>query len=210
MIQKRYKQTEALAQAQGLKALIESQEVVLAKIELPEITINGVIHDQILKVRNVNVAIAVDFIKISPERVLINQETQKELKGMNLYVPDWTITDENISSHIGEDGQRIMYEMEYYDDETGEVITEQVVIQDILDEEGNPILDENGLPTTEDVVEELEPLADEAFMMPTIPYLMLFVGQMLLPDLILTFSHQYVDDNVDVWTVISNPTLERP
>lgn len=210
MIQKRYKQTEALAQAQGLKALIESQEVVLAKIELPEITINGVIHDQILKVRNVNVAIAVDFIKISPERVLINQETQKELKGMNLYVPDWTITDENLSSHIGEDGQRIMYEMEYYDDETGEVITEQVVIQDILDEEGNPILDENGLPTTEDVVEELEPLADEAFMMPTIPYLMLFVGQMLLPDLILTFSHQYVDDNVDVWTVISNPTLERP
>ena len=168
------------------------------------------IHDQILKVRNVNVAIAVDFIKISPERVLINQETQKELKGMNLYVPDWTITDENLSSHIGEDGQRIMYEMEYYDDETGEVITEQVVIQDILDEEGNPILDENGLPTTEDVVEELEPLADEAFMMPTIPYLMLFVGQMLLPDLILTFSHQYVDDNVDVWTVISNPTLERP
>lgn len=210
MIQKRYKQTEALAQAEQLKAFIESQEVVLAKIELPEITINGVIHDQILKVRNVNVAIAVDFIKISPERVLINQETQKELKGMNLYVPDWTITDENISSHIGEDGQRIMYEMEYYDDETGEVITEQVVIQDILDEEGNPILDENGLPTTEDVVEELEPLADEAFMMPTIPYLMLFVGQMLLPDLILTFSHQYVDDNVDVWTVISNPTLERP
>ena len=210
MIQKRYKQTEALAQAEQLKAFIESQEVVLAKIELPDITINGVVHDQILKVRNVNVAIAVDFIKISPERVLINQETQKELKGMNLYVPDWTITDENLSSHIGEDGQRIMYEMEYYDDETGEVITEQVVIQDILDEEGNPILDENGLPTTEDVVEELEPLADEAFMMPTIPYLMLFVGQMLLPDLILTFSHQYVDDNVDVWTVISNPTLERP
>lgn len=209
MIQKRYKQTEALSQAQGLKTLIESQEVVLAKIDLPEITINGVVHDQILKVRNVNVAIAVDFIKISPERVLINQETQKELKGMNLYVPDWTITDENLSSHIGEDGQRIMYEMEYYDDETDEVVTEQVVIQDVLDEEGNPILDENGMPTTADVVEELEPLADEAFMMPTIPYLMLFIGQMLLPDLILTFSHQYVDDNVDVWNVIDNPTLAR-
>lgn len=210
MIQKRYKQTEALAQAQGLKALIESQEVVLAKIDLPEVTINGVIHDQTLVVRNVNVAIAVNYIKISPERVLINQETQKELKGMNLYVPDWTITDENLSSHIGEDGQRIMYEMEYYDDETDEVVTEQVVIQDVLAEDGNPILDENGIPTTEDVVKELEPLADEAFMMPTIPYLMFFTKQIVLPELLETFSHQYVDDNADVWQVIGNPTMQRP
>lgn len=186
MIQKRYKQTEALAQAQGLKALIESQEVVLAKIELPDVTINGVVHDQVLIVRNVNVAISVNYIKISPERVLINQETNKQAKGLNLFVPDWTITSDNLSSHIGEDGQRIYYEMEYYDDETDEVVTE--------DEEG----------------EALEPLEDEVFTMPTIPYLMFFTKQVVLPDLLQMFSGQYVNDNTEAWNVIDNPTLERP
>lgn len=210
MIQKRYKQTEALAQAQGLKALIESQEVVLAKIELPDVTINGVVHDQVLIVRNVNVAIASKYIKISPERVLINQETNKQAKGLNLFVPDWTITSDNLSSHIGEDGQRIYYEMEYYDDETDEVVTEQTVTNYILDEDGNQVLDENGIPTTEDVVEDLEPLEDEAFMMPTIPYLMFFTKQVVLPDLLQMFSGQYVNDNTEVWNVIDNPTLARP
>lgn len=186
MIQKRYKQTEALVQAQGLKALIESQEVVLAVIDtLPTITINGVVHNQILKVRNVNVAVSVNYIKITPERVLNNQETGKELKGMSLYVPDWTITDENVSSHIGADGQRIMYEMEYFDSESDQVVTE----------------DEDGV-----ALANLEP---EAFLMPTIPYLMFFAKQIVLPELIETFSHQFVADNIDVWAVIDNPTLAR-
>lgn len=186
MIQKRFKQTESLAQAQVLKALIESQEVILAKIDLPDITINGVEHSQTLLVRNLNVAISVNYIKISPERFLTDKVTDKEVKGLNLYVPDWTITSDNLSSHIGADGQRIMYAMEYFNDETEEVVTE--------DEEGN------ALPI-------LEP---EAFLMPTIPYLMFFAKQIVLPELLQTFSHQFVADNIDVWTVIDNPTLARP
>ncbi|WP_396179816.1 hypothetical protein [Flavobacterium sp.] len=181
MIQKRYKQTAQLAQAQALKAMIESQEVVLAEIELPEIT-DMPNHRQVLRVKDVNVATSVNYVKLTPKRILIHKETGKELK-IDLHVPDWTITNENVSSHIDEFGQRLFYEMEYFDAQTGEVVE-------------NP----EGLPA----------LQPEAFMMPTIPYLMFFTKQIVLPDLIAMFSAQFVSDNLDIWNSLDSSSMARP
>jgi hypothetical protein len=66
------------------------------------------------------------------------------------------------------------------------------------------VLDENGeVVSTEENVEQLEILEDKAFMMPTIPYLMFFAKQLPLPNLIATFSEQFVDDNIGLWTELT-------
>jgi hypothetical protein len=177
MIQKRYKQTEALLQAEGLKNLIESQEVVLAELPLPEIT-DMPNYNQVLRIKDVNVATSVDFVKLTPKRILIHKITGKELK-LDLFVPDWTITKNNVSSYINENGERVMFEMEYYDDELEEVVTPE------------------DLP-------ELEP---EVFLLPTIPYLMFFTKAVVLPDLIQLFSAQFIQDNIEIWSELENGTF---
>lgn len=192
MIQKRYKQTAKLAEAQAIKAMLENLPVILAEIELPEIP-SMPNHNQVLRVRNINVAVSVDYIKISPERLLIDKTSGEELDHLNLHVPLWEITASNMSSHVNEQGEREYYEMEWVNDE-GEVVTTQMV-EVGLDEEGNPILEEQPLETP----------ADEVFLMPSIPYLMMFTKQIVLPDLIETFSNQYVGDNMDVWTRLKEP-----
>lgn len=193
MIQKRYKQTEKLAQAQAIKAMLETLPVILAEIDLPEIP-SMPNHNQILRVRNINVAISVDYIKISPERLLIDKTSGEELGHLNLQVPLWEITASNMSSHVNEQGEREYYEMEWFESETDEVVTTQMV-EVGLDEDGNPIFEEQPLETP----------ADEVFLMPSIPYLMMFAKQIVLPDLIETFSHQFVDDNREVWTRLKEP-----
>ena len=71
--------------------------------------------------------------------------------------------------------------------------TEVVTTQNIevgMDEEGNPILEE----------QPLEELIDEVFLISSIPYLMFFTKQVKLPNLIQVFSSQFVNDNINVWT----------
>lgn len=193
MIQKRYKQTEKLAQAQGLKQMLETLPVILAEIPLPEITAIPN-HKQVLRVRDINVAICADYVGLTPRRILVNKESGEEVD-LNLFVPKWEITGSSVSSHVNEQGEREYYEMEWVNDE-GEVVTTQMV-EVGTDENGEPILEE----------QPLEPLADEVFLMPSIPYLMMFTKQIVLPDLIETFSHQFVDDNMDVWTRLKEPTV---
>lgn len=194
MIKKRYKPTAKLAEAQAIKAMLETLPVILAEIELPEIP-SMPNHNQVLRVRNINVAISVDYIKISPERLLIDKVSGEELDHLNLHVPLWEVTQSSVSSHVNEQGEREMYEMEWVNDE-GEVVTTHMV-EVGLDENGEPILEE----------QTLEIPADEVFLMPSIPYLMMFTKQIVLPDLIETFSHQFVDDNMDVWTRLKEPTV---
>lgn len=187
MIQKRYKQTGKLAQAQGLKQMLENLPVILAEIPLPEITAMPN-HNQVLRVRDINVAICADYVGLTPRRILIDKNTREEID-LNLFVPKWEITGSSISSHVNENGEREFYEMEWFDDELEQVVTTQMV-QTGMDEEGNPILEE----------QPLEQLADEVFLMPSIPYLMFFTQQVKLPVLIEMFSHQFVSDNMEVWT----------
>lgn len=192
MIQKRYKPTAKLAEAQAIKAMLETLPVILAEIELPEIP-SMPNHRQILRVRNINVAVSVDYIKISPERLLIDKESGEELDHLNLHVPLWEITASNMSSHVNEQGEREYYEMEWFESETDEVVTTQTVIT--YDSEGEEISEE----------QPLEPLEDEVFLMPSIPYLMKFTKQVVLPDLIEMFSAQFVSDNWDVWSHVDKP-----
>lgn len=86
-----------------------------------------------------------------------------------------------------------MYEMEWYDEETNETVTSEDVIG----------IGENGETFTENV--PLDELPDEVFLMPSIPYLMFFVSQVKLPDLIKTFSKQFVSDNMAVWSREEEP-----
>lgn len=194
MIKKRYKPTAKLAQAQAIKAMLETLPVILAEIPLPDLE-KSPEDKQILRVRNINVAISVDYIKISPERILIDKVTGEETD-LKLFVPSWEITKSSVSSHVNEEGEREYYEMEWFDDETDEAVTTQSV-EVGLDEEGNPIVEE----------QNLEPLEDEVFLMPSIPYLMMFASRMLLPDLIQKFSNQFVNDNMEVWSRRIEPVV---
>lgn len=193
MIQKRYKNTPALQQAIALKEELETLPVTLAEIKLPEIQ-SMPNHNQVLRVRNINVAVSVDYIKISPERLLIDKTSGEELDHLNLHVPLWEITQSSVSSHVNENGEREFYEMEWFDDETGEVVTSETISG--IGEDGEVFTEEK----------ELETLVDEAFMMPSIPYLMFFTQQIKLPILIEMFSHQFVSDNMEVWTRLKEPT----
>lgn len=187
MIQKRYKQTEKLAQAQGLKQMLETLPVILAEIPLPEIPAMPN-HNQVLRVRDINVAICADYVGLTPRRILIDKESGEEID-LNLFVPKWEITGSSVSSHVNAEGEREYYEMEWFDDETGEVVTTKIV---------SGLGEEYGEVFTEE--QPLEPLADEVFLMPSIPYLMFFTQQIKLPILIQMFSAQFVTDNQDVWT----------
>lgn len=186
MIQKRYKQTEKLAQAQGLKQMLENLPVILAEISLPEITAMSN-HNQVLRVRDINVAICADYVGLTPRRILVDKESGEEVD-LNLFVPKWEITGSSVSSHVNAEGEREYYEMEWFDDETGEVVISETISG--ISEDGEVFTEEK----------ELEPLEDEAFMMPSIPYLMFFTQQVKLPSLIQMFSHQFVSDNIEVWT----------
>lgn len=187
MIQKRYKQTEKLAQAQGLKQMLETMPVILAEIPLPEIPAMPH-HNQVLRVRDINIAICANYVGLTPKRILIDKESGEEID-LNLFVPKWEITENSVSSHVNAQGEREYYEMEWYDDETNEVVTTQNVEVGV-DEEGNPILEE----------QPLEELIDEVFLISSIPYLMFFTKQVKLPNLIQMFSSQFVNDNINVWT----------
>lgn len=191
MIQKRYKNTEKLAQAQGLKQMLESLPVILAEIPLPEIPAMPN-YNQVLRVRDINVAICADYVGLTPKRILVDKESGEKID-LNLYVPKWEITGSSVSSHVNAQGEREFYEMEYFDDETGEAVTTETISG--IGEDGEVFTEEK----------ELEPLVDEAFMMPSIPYLMFFTQKIKLPVLIEMFSHQFVSDNMDVWTRLKEP-----
>lgn len=186
MIQKRYKQTAKLAQAQGLKQMLETLPVILAEISLPEITVMPN-HSQVLRVRDINVAICADYVGLTPRRILVDKESGEEID-LNLFVPKWEITGSSVSSHVTAEGEREYYEMEWYNDETNEAITSEILNQ--VGENGQTFLEAN----------QLEELVDEVFLMPSIPYLMFFTQQIKLPLLIQMFSAQFVSDNVDIWT----------
>lgn len=187
MIQKRYKQTEKLAQVQGLKQMLETLPVILAEIPLPEIPAMPN-YNQVLRVRDINVAICADYVGLTPRRILIDKESGEEID-LNLFVPKWEITNSSVSSHVNAQGEREYYEMEWYDDEVKQVVTTHMVVVG-QDEEGNDIVEE----------QPLDELVDEVFLMPSIPYLMFFTQQIKLPLLIQMFSAQFVTDNIDVWT----------
>lgn len=189
MIQKRYKQTEKLAEAQALKELLVELPVLLAEIPLPGITAMPH-HNQVLRVRDINVAICANYVGITPRRILIDKESGEEID-LNLFVPKWEIGEGTVNDHIDNNGNKQYYEMEWFDDETNEVVASKPVVIGQT-EEGEDIVEDEVLPILE----------DEVFELPTIPYTMYLTKQILLPDLIEIFSKNFIAINTDVWTKI--------
>ena len=189
MIQKRYKQTEKLAEVIALKSELETLPVILAEIPLPEIPAMPH-HNQLLRVRDINVAICANYIWITPKRILIDKESGEEID-LNLFVPKWEIGEGTVNDYIDSNGNKQYYEMEWFDDETNEVVTTQPVIVGQT-EDGEDILEDEILPVLE----------DEVFELPTIPYTMYLAKQILLPDLIEIFSKNFIELNAGVWTRI--------
>ena len=61
------------AQEQGLIDAILNQDLILADVELDTIIIDGVEHEQVLRVKDVNIALSAEYLKVCPKRILINQ-----------------------------------------------------------------------------------------------------------------------------------------
>ena len=60
-------------------------------------------HDQVLRVRDINVAICADYVGLTPRRILVDKESGEEID-LNLFVPKWEITGSSVSSHVNAEG----------------------------------------------------------------------------------------------------------
>ena len=55
------------AEVQGLVDTILSQDLILADIELDTIVIDNIEHKQYLRVKDVNIALSVEYLKVCPK-----------------------------------------------------------------------------------------------------------------------------------------------
>ena len=166
------------AQVEGLIDAILNQDLILAEVELDTIFIDGVEHKQFLRVKDVNIALSAEYLKVCPKRILINQVTGEE-KDLNLSVPDWTKTGQDMMALVDEDGERMFFETKYYDD---------VLIQDgYYDEE----LEQDIPPVYE---EQLIETKQEVKLVPTLKFLMLMVGSKVFKTVFEMFTLQYISD----------------
>lgn len=165
-------------QVQGLIDVINSQDLVLAEVPLDTLTIDGVEHEQVLRVKDVNIALSVEYLKVNPKRILINKVTGTEID-LNLPVPDWTKTGADMMALVDENGERMLFETKYfenvevtsgyYDEDTQEYIP--------------PVYEEQLIETKQEVV-----------LVPTLKFLMLMVGSRAFKVIFEIFTHQYVND----------------
>lgn len=110
---------------QELIGLINSENLILAEVELDEITAMPD-YKQVLRVKDVNIALTVDYLKVNPKRLLIHKTTGEELD-LNLPVPNWEKTGSDMMALVDENGERMLFETNYYDDEGIFVETTQEV-----------------------------------------------------------------------------------
>ena len=166
------------AQVQGLIDVILNQDLKLAEVTLDPITIDGVEYEQILRVKDVNIALSAEYLKVCPKRILINKVTGEE-KDLNLSVPEWTKTGQDMMALVDENGERMLFETKhfdnvevtagYYDEETQEYI---------------PAVYEEQLIETK----------QEVKLVPTLKFLMLMIGSKAFKTIFEMFTLQYVSD----------------
>ena len=163
---------------QGLINTILNQDLKLAEVTLDPITIDGVEYKQILRVKDINIALSAEYLKVCPKRILINQITGEE-KDLNLSVPEWTKTGQDMMALVDENGERMLFETKYYDN---------VLIQDgYYDEE----LEQDIPPVYE---EQLIETKQEVKLVPTLKTLMFIIGTKAFKTVFEMFTLQYVND----------------
>ena len=166
------------AQVQGLIDVINSQDLVLAEVPLDTLIIDGVEHEQILRVKDVNIALSVEYLKVNPKRILINKDTRAEID-LNLPVPDWTKTGADMMALVDENGERMLFETKYYDDVE--------VTAGYYDEETQEYIP----PVYE---EQLIETKQEVKLVPTLKFLTLMAGSIAFKNIFEMFTLQYVSD----------------
>lgn len=166
------------AQVQGLIDVILNQDLILAEVELDTIIIDGVEHEQVLRVKDVNIALSAEYLKVCPKRILVNQITGEE-KDLNLSVPEWTKTGQDMMALVDENGERMLFETKYYDD----VLVQEGYYDEDLQEEIPPVYEEQLIETKQEVK-----------LVPTLKFLMLMIGSKVFKTIFEMFTHQYVND----------------
>ncbi len=114
------------AQLQAQIDLINSQNLILAEVELDEITAMPD-YRQVLRVQDNNIALSIGYLKVLPKRILIHKTTGEEID-LKLPVPDWEKTAADEMALVDENGERILVETNYFDDEDELVETTQEVV----------------------------------------------------------------------------------
>ena len=108
----------------GLIDLINTQELILAKVQLPDLT-EMPNYNQFLIVKDNNIALSIGYLKVLAKRILIHKTSGEELD-LNLPVPDWERTESDFASLVNPaTGERLLFETNYYDDEDNLVETTQ-------------------------------------------------------------------------------------
>lgn len=166
------------AEVQGLVDTILSQDLKLAEVELDTIIIDGVEHKQYLRVKDINIALSAEYLKVCPKRILINQITGEE-KDLNLSVPDWTKTGQDMMALVDENGERMFFETKYYDD----VLVQEGYYDEELEQDIPPVYEEQLIETKQEVK-----------LVPTLKFLMLMVGSKVFKTIFEMFTLQYVND----------------
>ena len=166
------------AQVQGLIDVINSQDLVLAEVPLDTLIIDGVEHEQILRVKDVNIALSVEFLKVNPKRILINAVTGAEID-LNLPVPDWTKTGADMMALVDENGERMFFETKYYDD----VLIQEGWYDEELGQDIPPVYEEKLIETKQEVK-----------LVPTLKFLTLMAGSIAFKNIFEMFTLQYVND----------------
>ena len=150
--------------------IIESQQLVLAEIEIDEIELMPT-HRQVLRVRDNNIALSQSYLKITPKRILIDKITGEELD-LNLPVINWERTGSDLASLVDEYGERVLVETNYY--------------EDVFDEEG------------EFVEEILTETTQEPVMTNVLKYLMLMIKSKKYVEIFELFTTQYISDTKEI------------
>ena len=166
------------AEVQGLVDAILSQDLILADIELDTIVIDNVEHKQYLRVKDINIALSVEYLKVCPKRILINQVTGEE-KDLNLSVPGWTKTGQDMMALVDENGQRMLFETNYYDD----VVVQEGYYDEELEQYIPPVYEEQLIETKQEVK-----------LVPTLKTLMFIIGTKAFKTVFEMFTIQYVSD----------------
>lgn len=156
-------------EAQGLINLIESQKLILAEVDLPDL-IEMPDYRQVLRVEDNIIALSQGYLKVAPKRVLIHKTNNTEITSLNLPVPNWERRVSDMAALVNEEtGERLLFETNYYE------------MQPDPENEG-------------EMIEVLVETTMEPFQVPVLKYLKLMISQRPYSQVFETFVEQYVTD----------------